>query len=558
MAGQAVEVGGDDRADPERCAGPGVSRVPVIAAIRTRNAARPSPYRSAARAPAAAASRSSSSGNASGRLAATQGVLRHRLEHLARERRVAPRDPALGVDLDELGVRARPEEDRASPRRDPAVGEQGGSRRRGSRTPRRASRRIEPAVGALGRRGADARHDQDRPVVDLGQVHEGRGPGQVIQPRRRQDVRDGDEPDLRGEHAGGDEVGRRGPGTHALAGLPSPAAARSSPTSSTTSRTARTRPSRRAGAPSARRRPVETGDRIAPYRGRPRRAERSRRRGPRAAAGRGYWSSRRPARWPRSRSGRRPMVRRRRRRSRSSSWSRFFLAFAPARSDPLLLSLVRGPWSVVGLPVLRDALAIRVSVQRTTDNGPRTRGLMPTPRPAAFEPNPTLAAGTRAHLLARPRAEAGLGESGLGGADRLPGGDGRRADLPGARTDAGRRPVRPGRELPPAAGVPRGPAGGRPDVDLPRRRRAALASGRVLAVLRRPRRADRPAGDRAGGRGPAERPRFRGRPAARRAAGDPASAAGTVRPGRPDRLRPGAPEARSSRSGWPPARRCPC
>ena len=221
-------------------------------------------------------------------------------------------------------------------------------------------------------------------------------------------------------------------------------------------------------------------------------------RGPRAADGRGYWSSRRPARWSRRRPGDRPMVSRDRRRSRTSSWSRFFLAFAPARSDPWLLSLVRRPSSVAGPPVLRVPWpsASAYNGQRTTDNGQER--LMATPRLAAFEPNPIWQRSREPIFWLDPELKLAWVNRAWEELTGYPGGVGHRADLPGARADAGRRLLRPGGELPPAGGVDRGPAGGRPDVDLPRRRRTAVAPGRVLAVLRRPRRDDRPAGDRAG------------------------------------------------------------
>ena len=88
-----------------------------------------------------------------------------------------------------------------------------------------------------------------------------------------------------------------------------------------------------------------------------------------------------------------------------------------------------------------------------------------------------------------------------------------------------------------------GQPAGQPDADLPRRRRAALAPDRVLAVPRRARPAHRSAGDGAPDRRAAERPRFRGQPAPRRVAGDPAPASRVLRARQPDRIRPGPPSA---------------
>ncbi len=84
---------------------------------------------------------SSLGGPVRGQAGGQKRVPRHGLEHLARERGVAPRDPSAGVDLDELGVRARPEEGHGSTRFDAALGDGVRRRHRTSRTPRPASRR---------------------------------------------------------------------------------------------------------------------------------------------------------------------------------------------------------------------------------------------------------------------------------------------------------------------------------------------------------------------------------------------------------------------------------
>ena len=182
-----------------------------------------------------------------------------------------------------------------------------------------------------------------------------------------------------------------------------------------------------------------------------------------------------------------------------------FPCLRAGRSDSLVL-IVRCPWSVVRCPESVDRC--RKSVGRrgeceglrtarpATDHGPRTTDDEQKEEPCRPHAIPSSSrircgSGARADLLAGPVAQAGLGESGVGEADRLPVRGGAGGGLPVARAVGAGGRLRAGRELPPAAGVDRRPARGRPDPDLPRRRRAALAPARVLAVPRRARRAAR-------------------------------------------------------------------
>ncbi len=245
MSGQADHVGLDGRADPERRAA-AIVEGPPSAAIRTRNAARPSPWHLAALRPGRP--RRPGRDRRAARRAGwpTSSVCCATAWRISpAEGREAPRDPAVGVDRDELGVRAGPEEQLVLPGPDPAVGEQGRQAPRVSHSSPRITSDIEPAVGPLGRRacGLPARPGSAGRPPRASRRRPRRGPAPPAPPAPGRAARRPARPRRTACRRRRPRAGRRRP----------PHRGR---TSSTTSRTARTRPARLAGpaAPRCRRR----------------------------------------------------------------------------------------------------------------------------------------------------------------------------------------------------------------------------------------------------------------------------------------------------------------
>ena len=168
MASQVPDVVGDHRTHPERRPLLGTHRS-RSAAIRTRNAARSSPWSWTARAPASAARVERSRASLPARLAAISVWRAIGLEQLAGQAGLAPCDPALPVDLDQLRSAnparrttrpswpARAEPLRVSSARAPRVSHS---------SPRMTSARIQPS-GPASAGVRNPGHEVDRPRPDL-------------------------------------------------------------------------------------------------------------------------------------------------------------------------------------------------------------------------------------------------------------------------------------------------------------------------------------------------------------------------------------------------------
>ena len=135
-----------------------------------------------------------------------QRVAGNRLDQLSRQGGLAPCDPALPIDLDELRVRTRPDKDQAFLARleqTPSSGLGQGSQ--GLALFPAHDVGPHPAVGAGVGRRSQSRHEMDRPRPDLWKCTSHHGIGQLGKARGRKHVRHRQQAFLGREHPGGDD-----------------------------------------------------------------------------------------------------------------------------------------------------------------------------------------------------------------------------------------------------------------------------------------------------------------------------------------------------------------